>query len=458
MSTMSVDTLSSALSEQFGGQLISRGDPGYDEARAVYNAMIDRRPALLARCCDVADVIAGVRAAAAFGGPLAVRGGGHNGAGLGTTEGGLVLDLSPMQGIRVDPEKGTIRVDGGCTWGQVDHAAHAFDSAVPCGIISTTGVGGLALGGGTGYLTRKHGLTIDNLVSADVVLADGSLVAADERSHPDLFWALRGGGGNFGVVTSFEFKLCPVSTVVAGPTFWPLEQTELVLRWYRDFILEAPEDLYGFFATLTVPPVPPFPPGLHLQKVCGVVWCYLGDPETAEEAFAPVREVGSPALHAVQPMPFPTLNSTFDDLYPKGLQWYWRADFATEVSDEAVSRHVEFAEVPTMHMYPVDGAAHRVPPDGTAFSYRDANWNVVYAGVDPDPANAQIIRDWAVAYQSALHPYSTGGAYVNFLGADEGRERVRASYRGNYERLARVKAEYDPDNLFRVNQNIEPAM
>ncbi len=453
--------LSDRLAGSFRGELIDHDDPAFDDARAVYNAMIDREPAVIARCTDVADVMAGVTAARGTGVDLAVRGGGHNGAGLGTVAEGLVLDLSPMRGIRVDEDRGTARVQGGCTWGDVDHATHAFGAAVPNGILSTTGVGGLTLGGGTGYLSRRYGLTIDNLVSADLVLADGSVVVADDAHNPDLFWAIRGGGGNFGVATSFEFRLRPVETVVGGPTLWPLDQAGEVLRWYRDFIRNAPEELYGFFAFLTVPPVAPFPDALHLQKMCGVVWCWTGDIEDADEVFAPIRDVGPPALDGVQPMPFPALQSMHDALYPPGLQWYWRADFVTDLPDEAVDRHLSHAEVPTvystMHMYPIDGAPQRVANDATAFSYRDANWNVVFAGVDPDPANAGLIRDWAVRYQEDLHPFSTGGAYVNFLGEDEGDDRVRASYRGNHDRLARVKAAYDPDNLFHVNQNIQPS-
>lgn len=442
------------------GDVIQPTDEAYEEARAVYNAMIDRRPALIARCADVADVIACVNFARENGLTLAVRGGGHNGAGLGTCDGGLVIDLSRMKGIRVDPVSRTVRVEGGATWGDVDHATHAFGLATPSGIISTTGVGGLTLGGGLGHLTRKCGLSIDNLLSVDVVLADGSFVTADSDENEDLFWAVRGGGGNFGVVTSFEFRLHPIHTIIGGPTLWNLEQAPEVMRWYRDFITNAPEELNGFFAFLTVPPVPPFPEELHLKKMCGVVWCYTGPEEEAGEVFAPVRSFGPPALYGVHDMPYPALQSAFDGLYPPGLQWYWRADFVGELSDEAIERHVEHgSRLPTMHstmhLYPVDGAAHRVGREETAFSYRDARWAEVIVGVDPDPANAQTIKGWTVAYWEALHPYSAGGAYVNFM-MDEGRDRVKATYRDNYERLAQIKKKYDPDNLFHVNQNIKP--
>jgi FAD/FMN-containing dehydrogenase len=374
----------------------------------------------------------------------------------------VVVDLAPMKGIRVDQATRTVRVGGGCTWGDVDHATHPFGLAVPCGFISTTGVGGLTLGGGIGYLTRAYGLTVDNLLSADVVLGDGSVVTADASNHTDLFWALRGGGGNFGVVTSFEFRAHPVRTLYAGPTFWPLEQSADVLRAYRDFMLAAPEHVNGFFAFLTVPPAPMFPEALHLKKVCGIVWSCLGPAERAEAATRPMRTFGKPLLDHQGEMPMPVVNSLFDALYPPGLQWYWRADFVTDLPDQAIAEHVRHgAALPTMHstmhLYPVNGAAHRVGRTETAFSYREANWAEVIVGVDPSPANGGAITEWCKDYFDALHPYSAGGAYVNFM-MDEGQERVRASFRDNYDRLAVVKHKYDPDNLFRVNQNIRPAV
>ncbi|MDR7555824.1 MAG: FAD-binding oxidoreductase [Armatimonadota bacterium] len=450
----------SAFKAGLRGQLVQPADDGYDQARKVYNAMIDRFPALIVRCANVADVVRAVHFARDQGLPVAIRGGGHNGAGLGTCDDGLVIDLSRMKGIRVDPRARTVLVEGGCTWGDVDHATHAFGLAVPCGIISTTGVGGLTLGGGLGHLTRKYGLTIDNLLATDMVLADGNLVTASADEHADLFWAIRGGGGNYGVVTAFLFRAHPVSTAVVGPTLWELDKAVDVLRWYREFIPQAPNDLNGFFAFVTVPPVPPFPEHLHLKKMCGVVWCYTGPESQADEVFRPVREFGPPALYGIHPAPFPALQTAFDGLYPPGLQWYWRADFFTELPDRAVEVHAEHgSQLPTlqstMHLYPVDGAAHRVGKHDTAFSYRDARFAGVIVGVDPDPANAGRIKDWTVRYWEALHPYSAGGAYVNFM-MDEGQERIRATYRDNYERLGRIKAKYDPKNLFRVNQNIKP--
>jgi FAD/FMN-containing dehydrogenase len=446
----------------FGGELIGPEDAGYEEARKVYNAMIDRRPELIARCASADDVAQVVRFADAHALPLAVRGGGHNGAGLGTCDGGVVIDLSPLRDVQVDPGARTVRVGGGCTWGEVDAATGEHGLATPSGIISTTGVGGLTLGGGLGHLTRKFGLAIDNLLEAEVVLASGERVRASADEHPDLYWAIRGGGGNFGVVTSFVFRLHEVGTVVAGPTLWAVEQGAEVLSVYRDFLPNAPRELNGFFAFLSVPPGPPFPEELHLRKACGVVWCYLGSEEDAAAAMAPMLDaLPEPLLHGPGPMPHAALQGAFDGVYPPGHQWYWRADFVNEIPDEAVAEHARWGEAmptwqSTMHLYPIDGAAHDVGSSDTPWSYREARWGSVYAGVDPEPANADAIRDWTVGYFDALHPYSAGGAYVNMM-MDEGQERVRASYRDNYDRLARIKAEYDPENLFRINQNIQPA-
>jgi FAD/FMN-containing dehydrogenase len=457
--------LSAAALEQLKGtlrgELIEPASPSYDEARALYNAMIDKRPALIARCMDVADVRACVALARSEGIDLAIRGGGHNGGGLGSVDDGLVIDLSLMRGVRVDPQARTVTVAGGTTLGELDHATHAFGLAVPAGIISTTGVGGLTLGGGLGYLTRKFGLSIDNLLEADVVLADGSLVRASESEHEDLFWALRGGGGNFGVVTSFTFQTRPVATVVGGPMLWPIDQTPEVLPFWDEFIRQAPDEVNGFFAFITVPPAPPFPEELHLKQMCGVVWCLALDEAEAQAALQPVRDALPPALDGVGALPLPALQAAFDELYPRGEQWYWRADFVKTIPAAAVDAHLDCARaMPTMkssmHLYPIDGAASRVAPDATAWSYRDARFAQVIVGVDPDPANASALRDWTVGYWDALHPYSMGGAYSNFM-MDEGEERVRASYGTNYDRLARVKAQYDPDNLFHVNQNIRPA-
>ncbi|MFD2247793.1 FAD-binding oxidoreductase [Pontibacter ruber] len=449
------------LKTGFRGELITPQDAGYEQARKVYNAMIDKHPGLIARCEDVADVIQAVNYARENNLLVAIRGGGHNGAGLGICDEGIVIDLSHMNGIRVDPEEETVRVEGGCTWGLVDHATHAFGLAVPSGIISTTGVGGLTLGGGIGHLTRKYGLTVDNLLEADMVLSDGSFVKVSEVENEDLFWAIRGGGGNFGVVTSFLFRLNPADIDYAGPMLWEMDQAREVMQWYRDFILRAPEVINGFFAFLTVPPVAPFPEAYHNKKMCGVVWCYVGELARAEEVLRPIREhLPMPAIDFVGSIPHPALQSMFDPLYPPGHQWYWKADFVKELSDEAIEQHIRHgAALPTplssMHLYPINGAAHRLDKDETAWSYRDANWAMVVVGVDPDPANKEKITNWARDYFDALHPFSAGGAYINFM-MEEGEERIRATYRDNYERLVRIKYKYDPHNLFRVNQNIKP--
>jgi FAD/FMN-containing dehydrogenase len=458
-SSQELDT--SALDAIVRGQLIRPGDSSYDEARAVYNADIDRRPAVVLRCADVADVMAGVDFARDSGAELAIRSGGHNAAGFGTVDGGIVLDLSPMKGIRVDPEAGVVTVQAGCTWGDVDHATHAFGLAVPGGVVSTTGVGGLTLGGGLGHLTRSCGLSIDNLLSADVVLADGTFVTASAETNEDLFWALRGGGGNFGVVTSFTFRAHPVHTHIAGITLWPIEAATDAMRMYRDLMAGAPDRLTGVFAFIVVPPGPPFPEEIHLQNMCGIVWCHRGTEDEANEDLRPVREFGRTAFDHIGPMPHPVLQGLFDGIAFAGMHNYWRGDFVRELSDEAIDVYVDHgSRVPnpfsSMHLYPVDGVAARVAPDTTAWNFRDAKWAQVIFAADSDPSKLDGLRTWVRGYSDALKPYSAGGAYLNFL-MDEGEERVQESYRDNFSRLAEIKGRYDPTNLFHVNQNIQPA-
>jgi len=444
------------------GRIIEPSDEDYHRMRKVYNGMIDKHPRMIVQCADVADVISSVNFARTNDMLVAVRGGGHNGGGLGVCDDGMVIDLSLIRFTRVNTKDKTVLVGAGCTWGDVDHATHTFGLATPSGIISTTGVAGLTLGGGLGHLTRKFGLAIDNLLSVDVVLADGSFVTANDVENKDLFWAVRGGGGNFGIITSFTFRLHALSTIYGGPMLWNLEHTTAILKWYRELINSASEDLNGFFAFLTVPPVAPFPENLHHKKMCGVVWAYTGSMENAEEVFKPIRSFIPPALDFVMPMPYPSLQSMFDALYPPGLNWYWRADFVNELSDEAIEEHKEFGQLlptmhSTMHLYPVNGAAKRIKNSNTAWAYRDATWAQVIVGVDPDPVNNDKIIAWTKEYWEALHPYSVGGAYVNFM-MDEGEERVKATYRENYERLVSIKNKYDPHNLFRVNQNIKPVL
>ncbi|MFZ0532200.1 MAG: FAD-binding oxidoreductase [Anaerolineales bacterium] len=449
-----------ALRMKIRGDIIQPSDLQYEMARKVYNAMIDKHPALIIRPVDVADI----RSAVNFGGEqgldVAVRGGSHNGAGFGTVDGGMVIDLSRMRGIRVDPEEKTVRVEGGAVWGDVDHATYPFGLAVPCGFLSTTGVGGLTLGGGSGYLTRRYGLTIDNLLSADMVLADGRFVTASREQNEDLFWAVRGGGGNFGIVTSFLFRGNPVSTVYGGPMFWPMEAAADILPYWQNLILNAPDELYGRFGFATVPPVAPFPEKYQLQKMCAIVWCYTGPLEKADQVFKPIRSFRQPAIDFAGPIPFPALQSMFDALFPAGYQWYWQGDFVKHYDDKAINLLIEHGkELPTMfsniHIYPINGAAGRIGPRDTAWGYRDANFSQVIVAVDPDPANNERIIRWAKDFWSALHPYSAGGAYLNFK-MDEGQETVKAGYRENYTRLAQIKAKYDPNNFFHINQNILP--
>ena len=463
MSSVAAEVSPDELQASLRGEVIGREDPRYEQARKVYNAMIDKRPALIARCVDVADVQSALAFGLREGLEVAIRGGAHNAAGLGSVDDGLVIDLSPMRWVRVDPNTDTTVVGAGCTLGDVDHATHAFGLAVPMGVLSTTGIAGLTLGGGVGYLTRRHGLTIDNLLGVDMVLADGSFVHASEDEHDDLFWAVRGGGGNFGIVTAFTFRAHEHSTVTGGPTLWPLDRAADAMAFYRDFLGQADDDLSGFFAFVTVPPGPPFPEHLHNRQMCGVVWCYTGDPALADTVLQPVREFGPPALDGLMELPLPALQSAFDALYPSGLQSYWRADFVSELSDEAIDAYVHHGSrlptpLSTMHLYPIDGAASRVGRTDTAWSYREAKWAQVIFAVDPEPANADLIKSWAIDYWEAVHPYATagGGAYVNFM-MDDDQDRVRASYRDNYSRLAQVKRTHDPGNVFHVNWNIKPA-
>jgi FAD/FMN-containing dehydrogenase len=450
----------SELKGKLRGKLLQPVDSDFDDARKVYNGMFDKHPGMIARCVDVADVIAAVNTARDNNLLVAIKGGGHNAAGLGMCDEGLVIDLSPMNAVHVDVQSATALVEAGCTLGDVDHATHAFGLAVPTGIASTTGISGLTLGGGLGHLTRSFGLTIDSLLEADVVWADGSYVKASPAENSDLFWAIRGGGGNFGVITSFLFKLHPVSMVYGGPMLWELDEAKEVMQWYRELITSAPNELNGFFAFLSVPPGPPFPEHLHLKKMCGIVWCYTGDLARADEVFKPIRDFKKAALDFAGPLPFPALQSMFDPILPPGMQWYWKADFVKDLSDKAIDRHLKHAQqMPTwqstMHMYPINGAAAKVAKNATAWSYRDATWAMVMAGIDPDPKNKEVISKWAKDYWNELHPYSAGAAYINFM-MEEGDDRIKATYGENYERLVTIKTKYDPDNLFRVNQNIQP--
>ena len=457
------DQAIAAFQQALRGRLIQPDDTDYEAARALYNGMIDKRPRLIARCADVADVITAVNFARQQGVLLAIRGGGHNGPGLGSCDDGLVIDLSMMRSVRVDQATGTVRVEGGCTSGDVDHATHPFGLAVPFGIVSTTGIAGLTLGGGTGYLTREHGLTIDNLLEADVVVADGSVVTTSKSQHPELFWAIRGGGGNFGVVTSFLFQAHPVSTVFAGPIFWDATHAKTVMRAYRDFLPTAPEKLGIFVGLKTVPSMDPFPKEGWGKRACAIIGSYNGSAEEGQRILAPLlKDLPAPIFNWMGDMPFPAINALFDPFFPKGLQWYWKGDFVQSLPDEAIDTHIaEAAKAPTelclMHLYPIDGAVRRVAADATPWAARDASFSMVIAGIAPSPQHADALKAWGRAYWKAIHPYNMRSGYVNFMFDDEAEGRLKAAYGANYDRLAAAKAKYDPTNLFCVNQNIVPA-
>lgn len=451
------------LKDSLRGPLVQPKDAEYEEARQLYNGMIDKRPLGIARCVDATDVIAAVNFARENKLPIAIRCGGHNGPGLGSVDDGIVIDLSLMKGVRVDPAARTARVNAGCTQGDVDHATHAFGLAVPAGIISTTGIAGLTLSGGHGYLSRKYGLTIDNLMEADVVLADGTFVTASKEKNADLFWALRGGGGNFGVVTSFLFRLHPVGNVFAGPIAWDQAHAPTIMKRYRAFLPAAPEELGAFVGLKKIVSSAPFPQEHWGKRICLLMSCFNGTEKAGKEALAPLLdELPAPLFNWMSVMPYVAVQSMFDGLYPKGLQWYWRGDFVKHLPDEAVEAHLAQAaktpsELSLMHLYPIDGAVHRVSKDETAWNCRDATWSMVIAGIDPNPKNASAVTAWTKAYWEAVHPFDLGGAYPNFMMDDEGDARLKAAYGGNYTRLAAVKKKYDPANLFRINQNISPA-
>ena len=379
--------------------------------------MIDKHPGMFVMCVDVADVLYAVNFGRENNLLVSVRGGGHNAGGLGLCDDGMVIDLSGLKFVLVNTKNNTVKVGGGNIWGEVDHATHPFGLAIPAGIISTTGVGGLTLGGGIGHLSRKYGLTIDNLLEADMVLADGSFVTVNSEQNSDLFWAIRGGGGNFGIVTTFTFQAHPVTNVFGGPTLWPIEKTNEIMKWYHEFLNKAPDDLNGFFTTMVIPG-PPFPEHLHNKHFCGIIWCYTGDLDKAQAVFKPILDM-EPLFQHVDEMPYPAIQNMFDGLMPPGLQWYWKADFFNEVTPEMSAQLMAFgSNIPTplsqMHMYPISGAAGRVPKDATPWAHRDAKYAGVIVGIDPSPENADKITKWCREYWDALHPFSSGGVYLNF--------------------------------------------
>lgn len=449
------------LREQLRGQLITPSDPDYDSARAVYNGMIDKRPAGVVRVAQVADVIAGVNFARDNSLPLAIRGGGHSAPGFGTWDDALVLDFANRTGVRADPEAGTARAEAGTTWADFNHATHAFGLATTGGIVGSTGIAGLTLGGGIGYLARKHGLSCDNLISADVVTADGKFLTASETQNEDLFWALRGGGGNFGVVTSLEYKLHPVDMVHVGIVIYGAEHTETVAKFYRDYIDSAPEEFGAFLGFHQGPPVPFLPEEWHGKPVCVVVGMWTGDMAEGESRWQPFLDVAPVAGSLVTPMPYPALNVAFDGLNPKGLQGYWKANFINELNDGIIGAHSEFGSTVTsvntsVHVYPIDGAVARVGAEDTAFANRGMKFAPVIAAQWPDPADNEANIAWARSYAEALRPHSAASGYINFMDAED-QNRIAENYGVNYERLQAIKSKYDPGNFFHVNQNIKPA-
>lgn len=456
---MGSSTLSD-LRERVRGAVVTADDQGYDDARAVHNGMIDRHPAAVVRVANVGDVMAAVAHARDNDLPLSIRGGGHSAPGFGTNDGGVVIDFSDRRGVRVDPASRTARAEAGATWGDFNAATHAFGLATTGGVISTTGIAGLTLGGGIGYLSRGLGLSLDNLVSADVVTADGRFLVASEDDNADLFWALRGGGGNFGVCTALEYQLHPVDDVYWGPMFFEIEETENVLRFYRDYIADAPEEMGVFPAFQIAPPLPFIPEDRHGDLFVALVACWAGHPDEGEQRFKPFHDVAEVKAEHVGRVPYPAINAAFDGLYPKGIRQYWKGNFVKDLTDDAIAAHVEHgAKTPTMsstmHLYPIDGACHRVGADETAFGHRDASFSMVVVSAWEDPADDEANTQWVRQYSAAIAPHSEPGGYINFMAADDD-DRIPANYGDSYARLVDVKRRYDPDNLFRINQNIQP--
>jgi FAD/FMN-containing dehydrogenase len=450
------------LRESIRGEVIAPADAGYDQARAVWNGMIDKRPALIVRCAGVADVLAAVQFGRSQDLEIAVRGGGHSLPGFSTTDGGIVIDLSPMKGVRIDPEAQRVVAQAGLTWRELDHETQAFGLAVTGGLVSSTGIAGFTLGGGIGWLMRKHGLAADNLVAADLVTADGRLVHASEHENPELLWGLRGGGGNFGIVTSFEFRLHRVGpTILAGPIFFPGEQATQVLRGYREYTASLPDEMTTLVNLLTAPPAPFLPADVHGKPVVAVVAVYAGQPDDGRRLAMPLRELGTPIADLLGPMPYTTMQSLLDGFYSPGARNYFKSAYLGGLSDEVIDTLARFhgpssSPASEIHVQHLGGALSRVAEDATAFGGRSAPYilNVVARWAEAGTDAAQL--SWARDLHAAVEPFTTGGAYVNFLSAGE--DRVAAAYSpATYERLARLKDTWDPTNVFRLNQNISPA-
>ncbi len=449
------------LRTAFRGSLIVPGDDEFDEARKVWNGMIDRRPGLIAQCSGAADVIAAVNFARTHGLFVAVRGGGHSWPGHSVCNDGVVIDLSRMRGVRVDLATKTVRAHGGALWGDVDHESQAFGLATPGGVVSTTGIGGLTLGGGSQtWLIRKHGSSADNLVSADVVTANGDFLTASERENDDLFWALRGGGGNFGVVTSFEYRLHPVGPLVlAGAAFFLWDRTKEVTDFYLDYVKDLPDELTTILFYWNAPPAPFLPESIHGQRVVIIAACYAATAQAGEAVVAPIRAL-KPAVDMLAPMPYTALQSMFDPLFPKGIYSYAKSDYFDKIPPAMVDDMIAWAEkkpaaLSLTHLNHFGGAMGRVANDRTPFAHRDATFAFSQDAFWETPTQTDANVQWVKDHWQAMRAYSPRGAYVNFM-SDEGEDRVRESYRGNYDRLVHIKRKYDLINLFRLNQNIKP--
>lgn len=447
----------------FKGPVLRPADEGYDEARKVFNGMVDRRPAIIGRCTDADDVAVLVDLARENHLPISIYGGGHGVTGSAVVDAGICADMRGMKGISVDPGARTVRAEAGLTWGEFDAATQEHGLAVTGGRVSGTGIAGLALGSGSGWLERKLGFTCDNLLQAEVVTAEGRKVMASDDENPDLFWALRGGGGNFGVVTAFHLRLHPVGPIVlGGMLMWPAQMAGDLVRFYRDFMLNAPDEIGSALAFITAPPAPFVPEPVRGQPVVGIIVCYAGPVEEGEEAIRPLREFGPPGVDMVQPMPYVAVQRMIDDGSPEGLQNYWSADFLADLPDEAVDVLVEHgtravSPLTQVLLVPGGGAIARVDDNATAFGQRDAPWNTHFLSIWPDPADDERNIAYTRAIATAMKPWTTGRAYLNFIG-DEGLGRVEAAYGPErYARLQSIKAAWDPTNLFRHNQNIPPA-
>ncbi len=467
LTTSSGQVVESQVIEEFEatlrGEVIHAGDEGYDEARKIFNAMIDKHPGMIVNCAGVADVISAVNFARSNDVPLAVRSVGHNVAGISLCDGGVVIDLALMKGIRVDLEAHTVRAEPGLTWAELNHELQPFGLAATGGFISTTGVSGLTLGGGLGWLVRKHGLAIDNLRSVDIVTADGQFLTASETNNADLFWGIRGGGGNFGIVTSFEFEVHPAGIVLAGLVIHPAAKARDAVRVWRDFEATAPEEATTGALFFHAPEAPFLPDAMHGAPVVGLGGVYTGNLETGEQALRSLREYGPPVADIFQPMPYTAAQAMADFLFPRGFHNYWKSSFLKELSDDAIDTVVSFFErVPSPMTVLVlehngDGAMSRVPEDETAFGYRNWPYNLLLTSTWSDPADSEANIQWTRELWDAMQPFAADAVYVNYLG-DEGEDRVRAAYPpAKYERLVALKTKYDPTNLFRMNQNIKPA-